>query len=212
MARRRRTRAGRFTRSASSRRRRTSRRRRNPALAPLAMNPPRRRRRRGVGGFGRRRARRNPAISRGLSGLIPPVRQILEGAVGAAATRLIPGLASQYISSGIPVSGFPGYAVKAGAAVAAGYIGSMVMGPQCGRNIAAGGFIVLMDEILRDQVYPSVPMPLGAYLSTESGGSLMGMDAYLSPGAGVQLENYLGDDDGIGSADMPSRLDPNERF
>ena len=168
-----------------------------------------------MGGFGRRRRayRRNPGIARGLSGLIPPVRQIAEGAVGAAATRLIPGLASQYISPGIPTSGFPGYAVKAGAAMVAGYIGSMVMGQQSGRNIAAGGFIVLMDEILRDQVYPSVPMPLGAYLSTESGGSLMGMGAYLNPGAGVQLEEYLGgDDDGIGSADMPSRLDPNERF
>lgn len=185
---------------------------------PPMMNAGRRRR------YGlrarRRHIRRNPGMLGlgNIKSLIPPVRQIAEGALGAAATRMIPALAANYISPAIPTHGPAGYAVKAGAALLAGMAGSAVLGPQSGRNIAAGGFIILADQVLRENVYPSLPVPLGAYLGHEGMGAYLGQ--YLNPGAVLpalpgshDLGDYMDVEDGeFGSMDQPSRLDANERL
>jgi hypothetical protein len=212
-----RDRRGRFLKRRATRRR--SRRRNAPLLA---VNPRRRRRRSSVRRTTRRilyraaprrrsRRRRNPGRSRRILGnlgsFIPPPRRIAAGVAGAAATRVIPAVASRYLPM-IPTTGIAGLGVKAAAAVVGGAIVARFYNRQVGEDMALGGLIVVADEAARTFVYPSLPLPgLSAFL---------GMGQYLSPGATVPALPPFGEDfdqyDDLSGFDVPARLDTNERL
>jgi len=163
-----------------------------------------------------RRTRCNPPAMAGrIMGLIPPVKRIAFGAVGAASTRLLPGLAAQYIGPQVPTFGPAGLAIKALAAVLAGFAGKKLLGNQAGEDICFGGLITVLDEGARSYVYPQIPgLPMAAYLDPS-------VSAYLDPsvgmiGPGAILDDQfdgLGagiDDDGIESGS--TRLESEARF
>jgi len=143
-----------------------------------------------------------------LGSLIPPPKRIVAGVAGAAATRVIPAIASRYFPM-IPSTGIAGLAVKAAAAVVGGAAVARFYNRQIGEDMALGGLIVVADEAARTMLYPSIPLPgLSAFL---------GMGQYLSPGATVPaLPASFGEDfdayDDLSGFDVPSRLDADERL
>jgi hypothetical protein len=146
------------------------------------------------------------------------------GAAGAAATRMVPAIASRWIWPAIPVVGPQGLAVKAGAAVVAGMLTSQFWRKSAGDDVALGGLIIVADEIARTYVYPQIPLPgLQAYLQPGMGAYVQpGMGQYLNPGAvtpalppaGNDLMDYYSDpeDSLAGPDDMPVRLDATSRL
>jgi hypothetical protein len=176
------------------RRRRRSVRRRNPVMA---VN--RRRRRRSVFSVSRRRYRRNPRFS--VRGIIGQAQTAAVTAVqivgGKVATRVI----RNYIPGGKPVPGQPltptQILIELGAATAVGYLGSMFLGAKMGANFMAGGFVGVVESLVKTYKIPiaadalgddgdpnviTVPAHMSGYVREAIGPALSG---YVQDGADV---------------------------
>lgn len=213
---RRRNRKGQFTKGGGG----GKRRRRRTYRASVAH---RRSRRKGYRRSHRRRGyRRNPPVMSGIKGMIPSMRTLGEGVLGATATRFITRQAERFLPAQLTGNTIGRVAIGAASAIAGGFLGSMVLGRQSGQNMAAGGLIVMADELTRAYVLPAVG--LSAYVDDGGISAFVGdgegvagwvdaddIDA-LPGGEGGELEQWMDDDDGIGEAYLPSRLDTNSRL
>jgi len=204
MARRTRNRRGQFsghrrTRKAAARRRRRS---------VIRYSAPRARRR-GT----RRRYRRNPPISSGVKGLVPPLKSLAAGVVGATGTRFLTRQAEKFfpaVMASTPARVAAGFV----SAIAAGFIASKVMGRQFGNDVAQGGLIVMADELTRAYVLPAVG--LSAYIEGDSYiPQLSGQvddEPDALPGAD-SMGDYMDDDFApMGDVGTVSRLDVSNRL
>ena len=224
-----RNRKGQFTKGA---RRRHARRR----SMHTAAHTPRKYRRRGVAynrprrHVRRRHARRNPPIigRSFLGGLIPPLAPIGFAVAGATATRFIANQVEGYFPS-LAVSAGPGgapqenkmgrTAIKIAAAILTGMIGGMMLGKNRGSQLAAGGLVIVTDELVRSEILPRVG--LSEYIEPYEV-----VEAYVPPGyggagdeGGVPTPALLsGEFDGAELSDFmmddftPGRLSPSERL
>lgn len=142
-------------------------------------------------------------------GSMPPMKRVVAGAVGAAATRAIPGYASRLLPQ-IPDEGIPGLVVRALGALLAGNLAGQFLGRQFGEDMTLGGLISVADEAGRQFVYPAIG--LSAYLDPEFMDAYLpayeGMDAYINPE--YQLEAGLDDDELSGG--IPGRLSADNRM
>jgi len=146
--RRRRRRSNPVARANPPRRRRRTRRRRNPVTA---ISNPRRRRRRRSGGY-----RRNPSFS--VRGILAQAKAAGFTAVqivgGKVATRIV----RNYIPGGKPAAGQPltpmQILIELGAATLVGYAGSMFLGARVGANLMAGGFVGVVESLVKTYQIP----------------------------------------------------------
>lgn len=206
---------------AKRRRRRTAaaaprrrRRRRNPVRAVALANPrrrrrrnpvralanPRRRRRRSYG-VTRRRYRRNPRLS--IRGVLNQAQAAAVTAVqivgGKVATRVI----RNYIPGGKPAAGVAltptQILIELGAATAVGYLGSMFLGSRVGANLMAGGFVGVVESLVKTYKVPlaadalgddgdpnviTVPASMGGYVRDAIGaGNGSALGGYVAEGA-----------------------------
>lgn len=202
--------------------RRRRRRRRNPATAAVASNPRRRRRRRTVHSFARRRYRRNPSFS--VRGVIGQAKRAGVTAIqivgGKVATRVI----RNYIPGGKPTPGQAltptQIAIELGAATVVGYLASMFLGAGVGANFMAGGFVGVVESLVKTYKVPiaadalgddgdptviTVPAhmggyvrnaiaraPLSGYVEDFSDVNGPGMGAYPAPSAGNEVFDEIG--------------------
>lgn len=213
MARRARDARGRFLKRKRTSSRKT--RRRNPArryyTKRRARRPAPARRRTHV-----RRRRRNP-VRRigGIAGMLPSAGTVIGGAAGALAVRAVPGfLAKQFPA--LPLTGPAGLGVKAISGLLTGMVVQMIPGvpKKFGRDLTLGALITVTDEALRTYLYPTIGLPLEAYLDPALSGYLpVGysdvrgaeeVGQYLAPGAALPL--------GFMEEGIPSRMDPSSRM
>lgn len=138
---------------ATPRRRRRRRYARNPVARRYTANPRRRRR------------RYNPNPSFSVRGIIAQVKQASMTAIqivgGKAATRII----RNYIPGGKPVAGQPlsptQIAIELAAATAVGFAASRFLGRTVGANMMAGGFVGVVESLVKTYKVPVVADALG---------------------------------------------------
>ena len=223
---RRRNRKGRFTKT-SSRATSPRRRRRSPRAVYLRstarrINPRRRARRRSY--------RRNPPVMGGFLGrLVPPLGPIVTSVAGATATRLVANQAEAYFPSlvvsagpqGAPVENKMGrLAIKIASALLVGFAGGMVLGKARGSQLAAGGLVIVTDELVRSEVLPRIGLSeyvepyevVGEFITSGGGdsGEVPGQ-AMLSDGGYDDDDLSAFMDDGMGDF-VPGRLSPASRL
>jgi hypothetical protein len=142
--------------------RRRRRRRRNPATAAVASNPRRRRRRRAVHSFARRRYRRNPSFSvRGVIG------QAKRAGSHRRSDRRRQGRNARHpeLHSGRQANRRRAHAnanrhrVRRGDRV--GYLASMFLGARVGANFMAGGFVGVVESLIKTYKVPIAADALG---------------------------------------------------
>lgn len=202
-----------------AKRKKTTRRRvyhRRRKTHSMRANPPRRRR--SLTARKRRRFHRNPGSSGtklfgGMS--IPPVKRIAGGVAGMTAARVIPGYAKKFFPQLATMGGGVDLALGALSGLFAGMMAGKFMGKQFGEDVAFGAILGVTDDALRMYVYPAAG--LSAYLEPQLSAYLEpGLHQYLSPGATIPALGDLNYDfnngDEMGAADLPARLNPNNRL
>ncbi len=182
-------------------------------------------------GYPRRRRRgyrRNPPIGGFMGRLIPPIEPVLMAVAGATATRFVanqiegffPNLVVSTGPGGVPQENkMARTAVKIAAAIAAGLVGGMVLGRAKGSQLAAGGLVVVTDELVRTELLPKVGLSeyVEPYEYVEAYVPSTGMNAGDGqPGQVPMLTDGYGFDDDL-SAFMdddftPGRLSPDARL
>ncbi len=202
---------GRFVKGQGRARRRSSRRRHTIRAAAPARRRSHRRTAR------RRGYRRNPRILSGFTGLVPPMKTLLAGVGGATATRLITKQAERFLPAGIMGNAAGRAAVGAASAIAGGYLGGLMLGRKVGADMAAGGLIVMADELTRAYLLPA--MGLSAYIDDGGISAFVddGMSSYIDESTQVDalpegdaFAEYMDDD--LAGMETPSRLDPAGRL
>jgi hypothetical protein len=168
----------------------------------------RRSRRRGHRRGHRRRYRRNPGVARGLMGQVRQAAPAVGwGVVGFVGTAALPNIASRFVP--LPdKSTNPMFAalVRAGAAVATGFGVGMFAGKKAGQAALVGGGIAVAADLVLPFVAPV--LGLSAYLDED------GVNAYLTEDGGIGYVNPgMEIEDGqMAGAELPERLNPNNRF
>lgn len=228
---RRRNRKGRFVKGATMKRKSHGRRRRARRITYRAsVARPRRRR------HARRRGyrRNSPMIGGFLGRLVPPLQPVLMAVAGATVTRFVTNQVEGYFPNlavttdpvtQLPVENKMGrMAIKIASALLTGLAGGMILGRARGSQLAAGGLVIVTDEILRTEVLPRVGLSefiepyevVGEYID-QPRGMTETFDQEGLPGRSL-LSDGGGDDDlsefmegGMG-AYGPGRLDPMSRL
>lgn len=180
MAKRGRKKNGQFTKGKKSTRRKSTRR------ASSRATTGRYKARRAAPKSRRKSYRRNPGMLTTAKGLIPAPKRILAGAVGVAATRLLPGVIHMRVPQ-VPIDGPAGLAVKSAVAILGGVLIGKFAGRQFGEDFAFGGIAIVADQAAREYVYPAIGLDeLAAYVDPELHayvGVDDDLDAYMEPQA-----------------------------
>lgn len=158
--------------AAINRPRRRRRRRINP---PVALTNRRRRRRRRINrplALTNRRRRRHHSSRRRIN----PPRFSVRGIIGQAKTAAVTGVqivggkiatrvVRNYIPGGKPAPGAAltptQIAIELGAATVVGYLGSMFLGARVGANLMAGGFVGVIESLVKTYKVPVAADALG---------------------------------------------------
>lgn len=167
-----------------------------------------RRRRRGHRRGRRRHYRRNPV--RGVTGQLTAVApKVGWGVVGALGTEAVPAIASRFLP--LPQGRAAVLAVKGISGLTTAWIVRRFVGRAQGNAALVGALLPLILQPVRDFVLPFVtgmtagPVPTAGYL-TSDGYLVQEGYGYLGPGTTV---GEFEDED---VEDVPSRLEPGERF
>jgi len=226
---RRRNRKGRYVKGAYMKRKSHGKRRRARRITYRAsVRRPARRRSR------RRGYRRNPPMMGGFLGrLVPPLEPVLMAVAGATVTRFITNQVEEYFpnlavttdpATQLPVENKMGRtAIKIASALLTGLAGGMILGRARGSQLAAGGLVIVTDELLRTEVLPRVGLSefvepyevMGEYIDQPRGmtetfdGEGMPGGSLLSDGGDDDLSEFM--EGGMG-AFGPGRLDPTSRL
>lgn len=162
MARRRRRRAA--AKPVRRRRRRSSnppvmhrrRRRRSHRRRAVINRAPRRR-------SSRRRYRSNPSFS--VRGILGQAREAATTAVTIVGGKVLTRVARNYIPGGKPTPGQPlspmQILIELGAATLVGYLGRSFMGQRVGANLMAGGFVGVVESLVKTYKVPVAADALG---------------------------------------------------
>lgn len=187
--------------------RRRRRRRRNPGTAVVryASNAPRRRRRRRTSNpfTAARRFRRNPSFS--VRGMLRQAEDAAKTAVQIVGGKIATRVVRNYIPGGKPA---PGAAlspvqigIELGAATLVGYLASMFLGNRVGANAMAGGFVGVLESVIKTYKVPvaadalgddgdpnviNVPAGMAGYVREQVNNGLSG---YVNDGSGTAPEN-----------------------
>lgn len=148
------------------RRRSTKRRRSNPAMLSMG-NPTRRRRsyRRSASRSTYRRRRMRSRSNPSLFGFNFDLKSAAYIGTGVLAVEIVPKLGKRFWP-GMPTTGLTGTLVKAGSAILAGTaVGYIFKNRQAGALITTGGLAVVLVDLFRQHVMPSLPFMAG-YVSS----------------------------------------------
>lgn len=188
-------------RKATSRRRRA---RRNPfPVAGIAVNPRRRRRRtytmrrnkRGVYAatnprrrkrYGRRRARRNPAV---LGVMLPPIQMIAWGAAGFLAPPMVEAQLNKFLPAEITGNTLGRYAVKIGSVIGLTWLTKAVLGTKEAFPVALGGSLYVVVSAVNEFAPQLVTVPAPG-VSAYRTGMIRGVDAYRTGMINVGVGQY----------------------
>lgn len=151
----------------------------------------------------RRHRHHNPFSVRGLSGSLMPA---LIGAGGAIGTDIAMAYAAPYLPASLQ-SGWLNILARAGAAIGVGYIAGMVSNRTVGKEVAAGGLVVVAYSALKQALAPTLGQSIkglsgladfGDYSPAVSYGNQpaammgSGMGAYMQPRMGAYMQPRLG--------------------
>jgi len=182
----------------------------------------------------RRGYRRNPPMMGGFLGrLVPPLEPVLMAVAGATVTRFVTNQVEGYFpnltvttdpATQLPVENKMGrMAIKIASALLTGLAGGMILGRARGSQLAAGGLVIVTDELVRAEILPRVGLSeyvepyevVGTYVDPREYGG--GADPGGVPGQELLGDGYGGEDlaefmDESPGEFLPGRLNPAERL
>lgn len=153
----------------------------------------------------------NPFSTQSLTGSFMPA---LIGAGGAIATDVAMAYAAPYLPAAVQ-TGWGNTLVRAAAAIGVGFIAGKVAGREIGKEVAAGGLIVVAYSALKTALAPTLGTSIKglsgladfgdyspAYSAQNSGMVGAGMGAYMQPRMGA----YMAPRGGLGAYMNPAAL------